>query len=155
MTTLIIQIESLLNSRPLCRLTDDPSDLQILTPAHFLVGESLTVIPEPMLNEIPQNKLSRWQNITQRVQGFWQRWHQDYLTSLQQRAKWKSKTDQLEVNDVVIIKEDNLYPSQWLLGKVTEIHPGSDNITRVVTLKTSRSEVKRPVHKLIKLVVKS
>ncbi|XP_011879793.1 PREDICTED: uncharacterized protein LOC105568594, partial [Vollenhovia emeryi] len=34
MTTLLTQIEAVLNSRPLCALTDDPDDLNVLTPAH-------------------------------------------------------------------------------------------------------------------------
>lgn len=42
MTTLLNQIEAVLNSRPLCPLTDDSEDLSALTPGHFLIGESLS-----------------------------------------------------------------------------------------------------------------
>lgn len=48
-TTLLIQIEAILNSRPMEPLSDDPEDLSVLTPGHFLIGESLTTIPEPSL----------------------------------------------------------------------------------------------------------
>lgn len=58
--TLLLQIEAVLNSRPLCGISDDPNDLQPLTPAHFLIGESLTAVPEPSLEIIPQSRLSRW-----------------------------------------------------------------------------------------------
>ena len=45
--TLLTQVEACVNSRPLTPLTDDPNDLTALTPAHFLVGESLITLREP------------------------------------------------------------------------------------------------------------
>ena len=46
MSTLLATIEACLNSRPLCALTEDPLDIQALTPAHFLLGRPLLSIPE-------------------------------------------------------------------------------------------------------------
>lgn len=46
LSTLLAQIEACVNSRPLCPLSTDPNDLSTLTPAHFLVGESLIAPPE-------------------------------------------------------------------------------------------------------------
>ncbi|GFS72855.1 integrase catalytic domain-containing protein [Trichonephila clavipes] len=58
--TLVTQVESVLNSRPLTKISSDPND-SILTPAHFLVGTSLTALPEPDLTNTPINRLNRWQ----------------------------------------------------------------------------------------------
>ncbi|XP_055542608.1 uncharacterized protein LOC129728214 [Wyeomyia smithii] len=41
MTTLLCQIESCLNSRPIAPLSDDPTDFEPLTPGHFLTGSCL------------------------------------------------------------------------------------------------------------------
>jgi hypothetical protein len=43
MYTLLTGIEACLNSRPLCPLTDDPNDVDVLTPGQFLIGAPLTI----------------------------------------------------------------------------------------------------------------
>ncbi|KAJ8956191.1 hypothetical protein NQ318_020743 [Aromia moschata] len=42
-------------------------------------------------------------------------------------------------------------PLHWRVGRVFETHPGSDNVVRVVTLKTALGTLKRPVVKLCPL----
>lgn len=57
LTMFLVQIEAILNSRPLATLSDDLSDASALTLGHF-VGSAL-IVPEPSLKEISQNRLSR------------------------------------------------------------------------------------------------
>ncbi|GFT77322.1 DUF5641 domain-containing protein [Trichonephila clavipes] len=75
----------------------------------------------------------------------------DYLSNLQNRTKWKSPNHNFKVGEIVIIKEDNIPPATWPLGKVIETHPGKDGVVRVVTLRTVKGRFKRPIHKLCKL----
>lgn len=85
--TLLIEIEAVLNSRPLTPLSADPNDLVALTPAHFLIGDSLL---EPVQNnfvDVSDNNLSRWQHLQKVRQHFWRRWQREYLQTLQIRSK--------------------------------------------------------------------
>ncbi|GBN52766.1 hypothetical protein AVEN_10892-1, partial [Araneus ventricosus] len=86
--TIIIQIEGILNSRPLSPLSSDINEYEVLTPAHFLIGRPITAIPEPEIINISDNKLSRWQQLTKFTQIIWKMWQREYLNHLQQRYKW-------------------------------------------------------------------
>ena len=77
--TPIIEIESILNSRPLTPISTDPNDLLVLAPGHFLIGDSLISLREWNFRDIPFNRLSRWQHIQQLKIHFWNRWHKEYL----------------------------------------------------------------------------
>ncbi|GFY08313.1 integrase catalytic domain-containing protein [Trichonephila clavipes] len=72
--TVIIQIEGMLNSRPLVPLSSDLDDLNVLTPSHFLIGRSITSIVEPDLTNLNENRLDNWQKITKIIQLIWKRW---------------------------------------------------------------------------------
>lgn len=56
--TVIVQIEGILNSRPL--LAVNSIDCQYLTPAHFLCGAALTNYAEEDLTKIPVSRLKFW-----------------------------------------------------------------------------------------------
>lgn len=70
MSTLLTQIEAVLNSRLLCPLTDDPDDLGVLTPGHFLMGCAPAVTPKFSLEMVQSPRLNRWQLIRQKLDSF-------------------------------------------------------------------------------------
>uniref|UniRef100_A0A146M766 Integrase catalytic domain-containing protein n=1 Tax=Lygus hesperus TaxID=30085 RepID=A0A146M766_LYGHE len=150
--TLFCKIEAILNSRPLCPLSTDPAESDYLTPGHFLIGAHLNINPEPSLLDIQDNRLSRWQYIKKLSEQIWQRWHLEYLATLQARNKWRKPTENLRVGDLVLIKSSDTPVLQWPTAKVTEVHPGHDGAVRVVTLKTANGTYKRTVVNLIPLL---
>ncbi|XP_041632255.1 uncharacterized protein [Drosophila kikkawai] len=111
-------------SRPLCPLTADADDLEVLTPAHFRIGDFMLAPPEYR----PQSKSFAEQFLSQQlmIRHFWKAWSRNWLAHLQQRPKWCHEAEGLQLNDFVIIKDDRFPPSQWLLGRVVELHPGTD-----------------------------
>ncbi|GFX73255.1 integrase catalytic domain-containing protein [Trichonephila clavipes] len=146
--TLITQIEAILNSRPLTPLSSDVDDLEVLTPAHFLIGRPITAIVEPSLLQCESNRLNVWQRITKSVQTIWKRWSLSYLNSLQQRNKWIVNKENLKLGDMVLIREENLPPCKWLLGRVVKIYMGKDKKVRVVDIKTGKGIYKRSINRL-------
>lgn len=153
MSTTLTQVEACLNSRPLSMLPSDHNDPTPLTPGHFLIGEPLVIVPERNYEQSNISNLRRWQVTQRMVQDFWRKWSNEYLVHCLQRYKWSKIIPEPNIGDVVLIKEDNLPPARWLLGKVVKKHPGLDNVTRVVTLKCNRSVIKRPTNKLCILPV--
>lgn len=151
--TLITQIEAILNSRPLCALSSDPELYDALTPAHFLIGEPTMIMQEASIDHLQINRLNRYQFIQRLNSSFWKRWQLEYISSLQQRNKWQVAEDNFKIDDLVLIKDNNLPPAQWLLGRITSVHPGSDGKVRVVTVRHKNGEFQRPINKLCKMPV--
>lgn len=146
--TLLTQVEACMNSRPLTALSNDPTDLEPLTPGHFLTGASLQALPEPDYSHIPGNRLNRWQMVQQQTQNFWKRWRSEYLTQLQSRTKNWQHPKKVEVGKLVVIVDNNQPPMRWKMGRIHELHPGEDGVVRVVTVKTATNLLQRPVAKL-------
>ncbi|XP_058456726.1 uncharacterized protein LOC131434098 [Malaya genurostris] len=148
MTTFLAQTEAILNSRPLCPLSDDPNEVAALTPSHFLINRSALSIPEPSYKEIKVGRLSRWQHVQLMREHFWKRWSAEYLHHLQTRPKWHSEVINIKEGALVVLKDDNAPPNQWHLGRIIATHPGRDGIVRVVTVKTAAGEYRRATTKI-------
>ena len=87
-------------------------------------------------------------------QHFWKRWYKEYLHELNVRKKWHNgKSIEIKMGDLVTLKEDNVAPMQCILGRIIAVHPGEDNVIRVVTVKTFRGEYKRSVKKISPLPI--
>lgn len=154
LNTFTVEIEGILNSRPISSLSSDPNDLLVLTPAHCLIGRLLINMPEPDLSSVPANRLSTWQHITKVRQDFWARWSLEYLNELQVRRKWIKNEENIDLGIIVLIKNKNLPCTQWALDRVVEIHPREDEIVRAMgTVKTAMGTLKRAVKCLCPLPI--
>ncbi|XP_008188328.1 uncharacterized protein LOC103310788 [Acyrthosiphon pisum] len=150
-TTLLTRIEAVLNSRPLTPLTTDPTDLDYLSPGHFLIGQPLLAVPPRVSFESRVNLTQRWKLLDQCHQAFWRRWSTEYLTSLQGRSKWTTEAPNVKVNDMVVVIDNQSPPLAWRLGRILEVLPGNDGVVRVVRLLTSHGQIIRPVAKVVVL----
>ncbi|XP_055622539.1 uncharacterized protein LOC129766108 [Toxorhynchites rutilus septentrionalis] len=151
--TALCQVEAMLNSRPITPMPGAPTDELSLTPGHFLIGRPLNAMPDPDKTSISENRLSRWERVQQLSQHFWNRWHTEYLTTLQHRYRWTEALDNLAVGSIVVLKDEQLPPQKWALGRVLSVHPGTDGRVRVATVKTSSGIMQRAISKLCLLPV--
>ena len=152
--TVLTQVEACLNSRPLTNLPHacESDTIEVLTPGHFLVGKPLEALPDPSLSYRSVSLLRRWHLCQSLVRHFWKRWSSKYVATLCRYTKWHQPKRNLPVGDIVVLQEDNVIPATWPLARVVEVHPGSDGLVRVVTIRTSAGVYKRPVTKLAVLL---
>lgn len=150
-TTVLNRIEAVLNSRPLTPASNDPHDLDCLTPGHFLIGQPLIAVPPRSSSDSTRDLSNRWKLLDQCHQVFWRRWTAEYLTTLQERSKWTNATPNIKKGDMVVIVDNQTPPLMWRLGRVTELYPGPDEVVRVAQVLTQTGHLTRPVVKLVPL----
>lgn len=153
LTTALCQIESILNSRPLCELSTNPNDLSVLSPAHIL-NIIIEAAPDEDLSETRTGYLSRWQLVQKVAQDFWYRWRMEYLNQLQVRHKWNEKRPDIKIGELVIIKDLNLPSCKWPMGRVIKLHHGNDGMIRVITVKTATNTLKRGITEIAPLPIR-
>ena len=72
----------------------------------------------------------------------------EYLTMLQLRQKWTQTEQNLQVGDPVLVAVENLSRGRRPLGRISRIYPDHEGNVRQADVKTSTSELKRPITKL-------
>lgn len=143
-STVLIQVEGILNSRPLCPLSNNDTDFTALTPAHFLIGRSMTSLPDYDYKDVPIHRLTHFQQLQQIQQDFWRRWAKDYVGNLQERTKWRSsKGPTLTAGTLVLVKDDRLPSCHWKIGRILKTHDEEDKERRIASIQTAKNVIKR------------
>ena len=167
LTTFFCEAEAIVNSRPLTvDSINDPDSLSPLTPNHLLTMKSKIVLPPPgVFQSADQYSIKRWRRVQHLSNEFWSRWRKEFLHSLQQRQKWRNQKRNLQVGDIVTVKDVNLPRNCWRLGRICKTFLSEDGYVRTVELtvgdpfldtkgkRTSALKtIQRPIHKLVLLV---
>ena len=154
LNTVLIEVESILNSRPLIPLDLDSTEgPRSLTPGHFLIGRPLKAIPVRTDHHSSITYLRRWNLVKRLSSELWRTWSSRYLQSLQSRSKWNSTTRSFQIGDVVLLKDEALAEDRkWPLAIITETHPGRDGVVRVVDLRIRGHTYRRSVDRLVLLL---
>ena len=101
----INRIEAILNSRPLVPLSNDPTDPTALTPAHFLIGDTMLSFPQEDTGKL---SIKFKYKLIQKLQSdFLKSWRRDYLTILQIRKKCFNDGPKMRIGDLVLLADDN------------------------------------------------
>ena len=153
--TLLCEVKCIINSRPLTFVSNDPNDLDPLTPAHLLTMKTSVILPPPGNFQRTDVYMHRhWRRVQYLANLFWSRWKREYHLTLQKRQKWNRPVRNVAVGDVVLLKDDHSPRNVWPMGRVIETEQDSKGLVRSILLKTQTTELRRPVDKVVLLLAK-
>lgn len=101
MRTILAQIMAILNSRPLTALSDDPDDLEFLSPNQLLNLRPMSQLFGEQIDKRPKNQLARFELTQYLGQQLWKSWNGEFLNELQQRSKWERARENMKAGDLV------------------------------------------------------
>ena len=162
--TLIVQVESVLNSRPLTYINEDGGET--LTPSHLVMGKRLlskAVTASKVIkhSESVKETLKRGKYLETVLTHFWNRWRNDYLTQLREHHRPSQKQGPtVKVGDVVCIKEDKVPRQSWKIARVQRLLTGKDGKVRAAAIRVHKeggklTEMYRPLQKLFPIELQS
>ena len=146
--TFLCEIEFIVNQRRLTATSDDIRDYDVLTPNHFIIGETNANLTTGQFDNSQINYRKKWKNVQAATNMQWNRWRKEYLPTLTQRKKGLVHNRNFKIGDLVIIDKSNVPRSYWPLSRIIETLPGQDGVVRTVKVKTPNSEFIRPANKL-------
>ena len=150
--TLMCEVESIVNGRPLTKVSDDPHDLEALTPNHLLLLNPGSSFPPGRFSKEDNCSRRRWRQVQYLADVFWRRWIREYLPSLQPRQKWNERCRNVKVGDIVLIVDEKTPRSSWPLARVSQVNANrKDGLVRSVKVKTSTAVLIRPISKIVLL----
>ena len=105
--TFLVEVEKILNDRPITYVSSDPQDLEALTPNHILLLRRNPCSPPDVFEESDKFK-ARWKHVHLLANEFWQRWTKKYLPTGQERKKWLCTKPNFRVGDLVLMADKKL-----------------------------------------------
>ena len=87
--TLFIEVEAMMNSRPLCYISKDSRDEEVLTPNHLI--RNCFDEEEGIIVEDAGPLIKRWRRIQELAAHFWQRWREEVIPQWRSRQKWRKR----------------------------------------------------------------
>ena len=158
LVTLMAEVSAIVNSRPLLPISTDPENPEVLSPSVLLTHKKgqndMISLPQFGTKDMLR---SQWKLVQGLADEFWSRWTKEYISTLQVRRKWKQKETNLNIGDVVLLREKESHRSVWPMAVVTKLFPNNDSLVRKVEIKLNRENktctLVRPVVELVPLVL--
>lgn len=139
--TALVEVEGILNSKPLGYVSADVADLDPITPNILLMGRRDAALPQVVYAPAGMGR-RRWRHCQTLVDQFWLHFVRNYIPNLQARQKWQRSSQNITVDSVVLIVDPSLPRAQWLIGRVIKVIASPDGCIR-----TAEVKVKDSLHK--------
>ena len=161
--TFLYEVMSIVNSRPITTISQDPTSPKPLSPNNVLTMKSRAPTPPkgPFLKEdIFLRK--RWRRVQYLLEQFWCRWRREYVSEIAKRSKWHTPRRNLHQDDIVLIVDEGSPRNEWNMGRVLNPIQSNDGLVRKATVlvgsrnldkngkrNNQPSILERPVQKLV------
>ena len=155
--TVIVEVEAVLNSRPLVYVGCEIDSGVALTPAHFLAMKPQTGAPILQKEEDPEFFLkisssesltNKWKFAQQYLNRFWNIWRNEYVLSLRERYAKVLKQPRIKssiqaTNGTVVLIKENLPRGSWKMGIISELITGRDGKSRAAIVRLPNGKLIR------------
>lgn len=151
LSTLMAEVEQIVNGRPLTHVTVEPNSDESLTPNHFLLGSSSNL---PVLGAFDNSDMflkKQWRTSQRLADLFWKRWIREVLPQMLPRQKWQQDPRPLQVGDLVLIVDPESPRNVWPRGLIQQAIQGNDGRVRVVYIKTKSGVLCRPAARVARI----
>ena len=171
LSTAVIEVEMVLNSRPLTYMSTEDLE-EPLTPSHLIIGRRILSLPTPLTDssvlDDPDFELStkdvsqRRKHLSAVIGHFWRRWNKEYLLELRENHRFVNRghgaSQEISEGDIVLIHDPDHPRTYWRMAKVEELIPSSDGMVRGAVVRVHSSTVgssilRRPVQALYPLEI--
>ena len=149
--TIMVETESIHNSRPLTNVAEQPHNEEPLTPNHFPIQRPFNSLPPGQFGDQQPASLKTWKNTQKLMNHIWRRLVKEYLPTLSRRSKWSNNNNRPLKVDIVCVLKDQTPRGIWPLGRIMETTPGRNGETRVVKVKTAYGTFVCPVSGLARV----
>ena len=141
---MIVEIEAIVNRRPLTALSADSRDVEAITPAHILypatyAHSSARIVPYNVSTDADRLR-TMWKRTQSRVNAFWKTWAKDYILSLHDRKKWQKTERDLAIDDLVILADESTSRDEWRLGRIVAVD-GTDTHVRKASIRRADGKI--------------
>ena len=137
--TVMTEVESIINSRPLVPVSFEPNSQEPLTPNHLLLLRANSNLPPGLFDKNDCYARRRWAQAQYLTNQFWLRFKREYLPNIIHRQKWFTKKRNFQKDDIVLIVDETQPRSRWTLGKVMNTYPDSNGLVRTVLVKSGKT----------------
>ncbi|XP_023806317.1 SH3 and multiple ankyrin repeat domains protein 2 isoform X1 [Oryzias latipes] len=148
--TVLLEVEMILNSKPLGYVFADVADIDPVTPNSLLMGRPDGSLPQVVYPDTEILSQRRWRHSQVLADHFWARFLREYLPTLQTRQKWHSATPELYMGAVIMLVDSQLPRASWPIGRV-KIHQSDDGHIRSADVEINGHVYTRPVARLVLL----
>ncbi|XP_047671761.1 uncharacterized protein LOC125145112 [Tachysurus fulvidraco] len=155
--TLMAEVTAIINARPLVPVSADPEQPFILSPSMLLTQK--TGVPPPPGDFTDKDLYTKqWRQVQALANHFWTRWRREYLPCLQHRPKWTVPRRNLQVGDLVLLRDKQTSRNCWPMARISAVFPGKDgHVRKVEVTTTDQGNIKtflRPIVEVVLLLPK-